>query len=1249
MEYKLKDIISVQPGFKAVVNILLDLNNEEKIGGYIPTENGVRIIEQAFAYLEPFKASRPLITTGTYGTGKSHLGLVITSMLNRTQDNELFQILWEKINSKWQDKAKKVKNQKENLGDNPYLFVYLEGEEIDFGAGFMNNSLILGLKKALQRQGLEDLTPETAYDSAIKRIEGIKGHYPEAYSILEKETLAKGYYSVEHLIAQLGKHSDKKVLDDFRGIHPKASAGAPFEIFANMPAGEVYKSTAESLRKRGYGGILLIWDEFTPIIRKLVEDPMSGEALSFQKFAETCEGSGRDKVIFITISHRTVEEVIDIVARESYRGESIIKDAEKISGRFRPMSLGLIDKETYHLMSGIINHKKEMYQVKQLFNERFLGIRNSLEKANLFPTLSTEERQNLVEGLYPLHPFSTFVLSQLTDRVGQRERTIFTYLCDSGEGGFYDFLENEMVTEKSLPFIYPCKLVDYFLPIMETNQDFKEIRRIAKKYQETILGIDPQDNLAHDLLKTIMLLNAVSIPATDENLLFALGVSISKDKEALLFKVNQLKEQKILTKRISDGSWRFFGQGLDVAMEEHLKETVKELEGKFSVKELFNKALSSVNVKAALRSISAEEYNTERDTMRKLDLSFISTKELDNPESLRKPIEEDFLDGKYYLVLGDTEKELEMTVEKLGNNFRNDTNILFALPINPRVLNEIIPQLKKLQALELLPEHYPEYKTTLREELISEKDDVKNFLKTRLDEFLDPLNGLLHFYFKGERIEISALNQLKRQASQMMEETFPYTPPIPRGELINDSSGDTLKRYRIPLIDTVLSPDAPRLLIHEKDTTKEHLVEAVYKMHNILRQEKGKWIIGKPSSSPHGAMVKVWEKIDGFVTAQIPQNFPDLINKLMLPPYGLKIRTIGMILAAAIRNYILDNNLILEWKSQPVEKIDGKLIEENIVIRQQKITVRYQEITEKHKRILKGLINAFNLQYDNIDSIYKDIVNWWRELPAYSRNTQKITEEQKKIRDNFFSPLSTGDRDKKELFYSSLPDLLGLHDLSKVTEEEIEKHIERRMTEVKFGFENIFKTLQQEIKEAIIGVWREEKELIDYYSKLPQETTQAMFTGDAKRLIDWLKQVDQKKIIEINDCISLAENVLGKSENWNDEQVIKLKGHIESAKNQLDSFVPHSIHPKVREEPDITDFNGIEERQYLIIKKGNSEILNKVFFLYEELDRAPNAPQAKIIFDMTKNSILPTLKNGQITGDEFMSILYKLIIEAYNA
>ena len=78
---KYKDYISVNENFQYSVNLQFDINNISKIKEYIPTKDGCELLNQYFNSVVNSK-NRATTLIGPYGKGKSHLLLVLITLLN---------------------------------------------------------------------------------------------------------------------------------------------------------------------------------------------------------------------------------------------------------------------------------------------------------------------------------------------------------------------------------------------------------------------------------------------------------------------------------------------------------------------------------------------------------------------------------------------------------------------------------------------------------------------------------------------------------------------------------------------------------------------------------------------------------------------------------------------------------------------------------------------------------------------------------------------------------------------------------------------------------------------------------------------------------------------------------------------------------------------------------------------------------------------------------------------------------------
>ena len=101
------------------------------------------------------------VLIGPYGKGKSHLLLVLLSILSC----DLPQIVFEKIKNTDQETADLVTQiRQENKKYLPVLVSSIPGFS-------MNQILLFALREALEKNGLSDIAPETAFTEAIKILE----------------------------------------------------------------------------------------------------------------------------------------------------------------------------------------------------------------------------------------------------------------------------------------------------------------------------------------------------------------------------------------------------------------------------------------------------------------------------------------------------------------------------------------------------------------------------------------------------------------------------------------------------------------------------------------------------------------------------------------------------------------------------------------------------------------------------------------------------------------------------------------------------------------------------------------------------------------------------------------------------------------------------------------------------------------------------------------------------------------------
>ena len=110
------DIVEINENFQYSINLQFDINNINKIKEYIPTSDSCEVLEY---YIDSIlgNASKATTLVGAYGKGKSHLLLVLLTILNNynEEDEKVISELLEKIrniNEQLYIKLKQIRKEK---------------------------------------------------------------------------------------------------------------------------------------------------------------------------------------------------------------------------------------------------------------------------------------------------------------------------------------------------------------------------------------------------------------------------------------------------------------------------------------------------------------------------------------------------------------------------------------------------------------------------------------------------------------------------------------------------------------------------------------------------------------------------------------------------------------------------------------------------------------------------------------------------------------------------------------------------------------------------------------------------------------------------------------------------------------------------------------------------------------------------------------------------------------------------------
>jgi len=166
--------ISTSPGFQYSINVKYDLRSLTKVENYIPLEQTTSVITDVITSNKEGGTLRSRLIVGNYGTGKSHLSVVLLSIMGKVLSIESYDQLLRKIDQLGGEAANEIRDE---LSRGKMLPVVVTGSGQPF-----EQLLLASLQRALEEAGLDSLMPNTSYSAALEQIERWEKQYPEAYS-----------------------------------------------------------------------------------------------------------------------------------------------------------------------------------------------------------------------------------------------------------------------------------------------------------------------------------------------------------------------------------------------------------------------------------------------------------------------------------------------------------------------------------------------------------------------------------------------------------------------------------------------------------------------------------------------------------------------------------------------------------------------------------------------------------------------------------------------------------------------------------------------------------------------------------------------------------------------------------------------------------------------------------------------------------------------------------------------------------
>ena len=501
----------------SILNIGYDLNNDDKLKNFIPTQSALTLLEDILLSTRITSTERARVLIGAYGKGKSHIILMILSILMK-KDISLFEKLLPKLES--------------NNRLHQYVLNYYESDQkllpviINGSNTSLSQAFLLALQRTLAENELLDIMPETNYKAAVAVIQRWKTDFPDTYLQLQKaidEPIGK-------FIEDLEDYSTA-TYEKFERIYPTLTAGSVFSPFLGFDVVELYESAVRGLRSKGYTGIYVVYDEFSKFLEANISEASVSDTKMLQDFAEKCNRSGQHQIHLMLISHKEIANYIDALPKQKVDGW------RGVSERFKHIHLNNNFTQTYEIIASVIQKDAALWaEFCQHHKGEFDSVKHRYANHTMFADATRKDLKHILYSCYPLHPVSTYVLPRLSERVAQNERTLFTFLSAMGTSTLPEFLAG--YDDQCFDVITPDEIYDYFEPLFRKEVYTSEIHQ-TYLLTTAILPKLQQESLESKIVKTLSLIYILEQfeklkPTKDEIVgIFSINYTVEEIEEAI--------------------------------------------------------------------------------------------------------------------------------------------------------------------------------------------------------------------------------------------------------------------------------------------------------------------------------------------------------------------------------------------------------------------------------------------------------------------------------------------------------------------------------------------------------------------------------------------------------------------------------------------------------------------------------------------------------------------------------------------
>lgn len=951
------------------------------------------------------QGSNFIMTIAPYGTGKSHLAVTLASLFGNPE------ISSNNVLSNIMSVDKKIGNEVAELIGRPNLVLVLNGMK-DFN---LNYEILNATQKALDIHKEDTAFLQTltkSYDIAKNFVNNTFETFQDFY---EK--------SAEKILPNIPNHSlkdylvnnilqDTNVFEVINFVYHHVN-GTYIRWDEGVSAGDVILKISQTLcgdRDR-YNKVLILFDEFGRYIEFASSYPTRAGDSALQQIYEAVQDSD-DKVLFVGFIQSDLKTYLTRVDRSSninrYVGRYEASEKIHLSSNLETIFANLIERSNptafKELIESKLNKENEITKWKE-FHKNMLAWLPPANDSSVWNDFNYFKKV-ILEGIYPLHPLTTWMLSNLSSWLQQRSSLTFLdkQIEYFGEEKLHDFGD--------LPFIPAITIIqtDFFQELLAAEQDERKQSEYCILYNQILVKYgDKLDEKQKSVLAANLILRIGRFRTRSlDDVIMALSLASSLTVKEVGESLSALENDfGILSFDESANVYDFIADATGINDFKRLIQRKKnkiDLDLKLVFESTAKELLRLENIETSFGQRNFVVSNEWKYTQHLLHFDELSNQFLLNIknewQSATKP---ELPKGKviWLYVPKNTEEEKIKSLQRLFRKlkFKEIPVVFFLLDDKEEIFyNALLDfQISKLFTDDEIIKYsrfIPDY-ISKNEVLVKDKFNILASQRLVItEEKIEKINKRLNKYVE---------DQFEGLYPNLI--SFPYTGFAGKS-LTNPKKG-------LSRIARLVLAGMNYQMIHSETTEMKNRIEEV-----LFDGKAGAWGVLNNNYqliSPTNLKVrKIFNNIDGILDQKESMNVTDMFDEYQKPPFGLNDYSLALLLAVYLAQKKIEtrvdiNNSRLrleEWGKEIFldKEINFlKLLETNIVkINVDELSTRYINLSNKVERnndvdlcpVLKEALEQLKVEEDIPEDMQDKVAHMEMILELgmdiYDRTTKSI-------------------------------------------------------------------------------------------------------------------------------------------------------------------------------------------------------------------------------------------------------------------